>query len=608
MAKINDKYLISLLVLLVIAQTGLIFVLSKQARKNYIDEKNLTTHYSYFSGLDFYEEAYKQAEGQITVADEKIYGGILPHHLMVEDKIAAFFTGIENNDYETIILIGPNHFLSGKSDIITSQAKWATPYGELMPDLDLTRNLNDSGSASIEENPFINEHSISGLVGFIKKNFPNARFAPIIVRPETTTKESEQLAQVIKNNIDADKTLILASVDFSHYQPVAVADWHDEKSRNVIENFSFNQVNNLEVDSPASIYVLLKYLELVKAQNSKLIFATNSGKLINKPDEPTTSHNFYYFTKGEKENNSLINFLFFGDIMLDRHVKEIMNKNGRVDYLLKNLAGGEKRFFQGIDVIGANLEGAVTVGGQHYPPEISIDFAFDPKDVAQLKNYGFSFFSLANNHILDQGQAGFTETQKNLGELGFDYAGCADRKVDECSVKIKEINGVRIGFLAYSMVYGVLDEDKVVEQIKSLKKETDFVVVNMHWGVEYEQQARSNQIALAHKMVDIGADIIIGSHPHVVQEMEVYKNKPIFYSLGNFIFDQYFSRETQEGLGIGLSIDNGKIAITLLPFQSKVSQVELMAGNDKQKFLNWLAESSKVSEEYKKQLKVGKLF
>jgi len=604
---LNLKFLLLLLILLVIIQAGLIFVLSKQERKNYIDEKNLPVHYSYFSGLDFYKEAYKQAAGQAIVTDGKIYGGIVPHHLMVKDKIAAFFAGIRNNDYETIILIGPNHFLSGQNDIITSRAKWATPYGELMPDLNLAGNLKNFGGASIEENLFINEHSISGLVGFIKKNFPNARFAPIIVRPETTAKESEQLARVIKNNTDADKTLILASVDFSHYQPVAVADWHDAKSRNVIENFNFNDIYNLEIDSAPSIYTLLKYLELIKAQKSELIFATNSGKLINKPDEPTTSHNFYYFTEGDKTNDSLVNFLFFGDIMLDRHVKEVMDKNGGVDYLLKNLAGEEKRFFQGIDIIGANLEGAITAGGKYYPPEISIDFAFDPKDVAQLKNYNFNFFSIANNHVTDQGKQGYIETRENLDKLDFNYSGCPDRQVGECNIRILDIKNIKIAVLSYSMVYGILDEEKMLAQITDAKTRADLVIVNMHWGVEYEQASRKNQQTLARKIIDAGADMIIGGHPHVVQEMEVYKSKPIFYSLGNFIFDQYFSPETQEGLGVGLLVDNGKTEITLLPFKSKASQVELMNGDDKQEFLNWLAESSKVSKEYREQIEQGSI-
>ena len=308
-----------------------------------------------------------------------------------------------------------------------------------------------------------------------------------------------------------------------------------------------------------------------------------------------------------------IKFLFFGDIMLDRHVKDKINQNG-FDSLLEKLAGGEKRFFQGADVIGANLEGAVTVGGKHYPPEISIDFAFNPDDVARLKNYGFNFFSIANNHILDQGQTGLLETQKNLDEMGFDYVGCPDRKVDECSLKMIKVSNKKVAMLGYSMVYGVLDEEKMLAQITEAKKQADLAIVNMHWGVEYEEQARSNQVALAHKMIDAGADVIIGSHPHVVQNMEIYEGKPIFYSLGNFIFDQYFSLETQEGMAVGVDfifyegeVSPPRLQISLFPLQSQASQLALMAGKQEQAFLEWLAENSEVSGEYKEQIKNGNI-
>lgn len=285
-----------------------------------------------------------------------------------------------------------------------------------------------------------------------------------------------------------------------------------------------------------------------------------------------------------------LKLLFFGDIMLDRHVKEKINRNG-FSYLLEKFNLPAE--WQAPDIQMANLEGAVTAGGRHYPPEISIDFAFNPDDMGQLKNYGFNFFTIANNHILDQGQIGFTETQKNLENLGFNYVGCPDRQTGECNIKILDIRDITIATLGYSMVYGVLDEEKMLAQIIAAKTQADLTVVFMHWGVEYEQASRKNQQTLAHKIIDAGADVLIGSHPHVVQEMEIYKSKPIFYSLGNFIFDQYFSRETQEGLGVGITVDNDKMEITLLPFKSKVSQIELMAGEERDRWLKWFSESSK---------------
>ncbi|MFA6551463.1 MAG: CapA family protein [Patescibacteria group bacterium] len=299
-----------------------------------------------------------------------------------------------------------------------------------------------------------------------------------------------------------------------------------------------------------------------------------------------------------------VKLLFFGDIMLDRHIKEKIKQKG-FDYLFAKFELPAE--WQQPDIMAANLEGAVTTGGKHYPPEISIDFAFDPKDVARLKNYNFNFFSIANNHITDQGKQGYIETRENLDKFNFNYSGCPDKQVGECNIKILNVKNTKIAALSYSMVYGILDEEKMLAQITDVKTRADLVIVNMHWGVEYEPTSRQNIQTLGHKIVDAGADMIIGGHPHVAQEMEIYNNKPIFYSLGNFIFDQYFSRETQEGLAVGIDWQDKKMEINLFPLQSKSAQVELMAGKNKQKFLDWLAESSKVNENYKEQIKNGNI-
>lgn len=287
-----------------------------------------------------------------------------------------------------------------------------------------------------------------------------------------------------------------------------------------------------------------------------------------------------------------LRLLFFGDIMLDRHVKELIDANGGVPYLFEKWQLPEE--WQDTDVMMANMEGAVTTGGEHYPPQTGIDFAFDPADVAAFKEYGFTAFTLANNHMSDQGQAGFTETQGYMEELGYVYTGCPDRQVDDCSVATTTVQGVTIGLAGYSMVYGLLDETAMAEQVRALASTTDFVIANVHWGVEYVHTHNGVQERVAHALVDAGADLVIGHHPHVVQDTEVYDGVPIFYSLGNLIFDQYFSKETQEGVGVGVVVDRDRVTgsaaierIEMLPYRSVRSQVELMEGERKREWLEW---------------------
>lgn len=623
MSNAKNKFLAILLVLLVLTQAGLAFLWLKDNKQRDQEQKliaeNLPVHNSYFSNKDFYEEAYEQAESQKIKSIDHPYGGIIPHHLMVKDKIALYFEGIKEKKYETIVLIGPNHFLKGSNKILLSSAKWLTPYGDLYPDTDLINKIVSADAGKIEEDPFGAEHSISGLVGFIKKSFPDSKLVPIILKPNATEEECDSLAKNIYKYTDPEKTLVLASVDFSHYQPANVADFHDQESNNIIETFDFSRIYNLEIDSPPSIYTVLKYLDYAGAKKSTLIFSTNSGYLINKPEEPTTSHNFFYFQKGDnsiKEKN--ISFLFFGDLMLDRHVGEKIKQNG-IDWPFTKLAGEENRFFQGPDIISANLEGAVANNGAHYNPEMAYDFSFSPEIISNLKKYNFNFFNLANNHFSDQGERGIIETRKNLDELKLNYTGCQDGQIGDCSGKIVEIypvrndgvsNGVagkKIGLAGFSTVYSLIDSEKAGEVVKKLANETDLVIVNFHWGVEYDHEFNQTQQKLARALIDDGADIIIGHHPHVVQGLEIYKNKPIFYSLGNFVFDQYFSSDTQEGLAVGINTANQETELYLFPMKSKLSQPELMKGQEKEKFLNNFISWSDLEESYKEQIKQGKL-
>jgi gamma-polyglutamate biosynthesis protein CapA len=277
--------------------------------------------------------------------------------------------------------------------------------------------------------------------------------------------------------------------------------------------------------------------------------------------------------------NKPIKLLFFGDLMLDRHVGEKINKYG-LDYLLEKLE--EENFTSSYDIVSANLEGAVANDGAHYPPHNLYDFSFSPDLIAGLKKYNFNFFNLANNHLSDQGQQGIKETYQNLSDLGFYYSGCRDAFLspseeilememgdnqvvlseENCSDIIINIKNKKIAFLGFSIVYKNIAENEIMERIKILKEKSDFVIVNAHFGLEYQAKANSGQENLARKMIDNGADIIIGHHPHVIQNYEIYQQKPIFYSLGNFIFDQYFSPETQEGLAVSITLEESQDIIS----------------------------------------------
>jgi len=135
---------------------------------------------------------------------------------------------------------------------------------------------------------------------------------------------------------------------------------------------------------------------------------------------------------------------------------------------------------------------------------------------------------------------------------------------------------------------------KIIKTIKMVKssKPDNFLIVSLHWGEEYKLINSLAQQKLAHQIIEAGADLIIGHHPHVVQNIEKYQGKLIFYSLGNFIFDQYFSPDTQQGLAVGLEIYPDRLFFRLFPLQINLSQPVLMKKNKASEFLIQLAKRS----------------
>jgi len=289
--------------------------------------------------------------------------------------------------------------------------------------------------------------------------------------------------------------------------------------------------------------------------------------------------------KQEVKKEESVKMLFFGDLMLDRDVKARLRQDG-MEYILGGLQ--KENFFSGYDIISANLEGTVTNDGKYYWPEKQFDFAFLPEDVLKLKKYGFNFFNVANNHSYDQGRKGVAETEENLKNMGYNFSGCMDGSVGGCSSTVLNIKDKKVGMAGFS-IFGAFDLNKAEDIIFELDKIADIIAVNIHWGDEYKTKHNEYQEKIAHGLIDAGADIIIGHHPHVVEDIEEYKGKYIFYSLGNFIFYQYFSDEVKTGLAVAAEFKENDIFIKLEPIISNWIAVSLVNENKKKEILEKIA-------------------
>lgn len=278
-------------------------------------------------------------------------------------------------------------------------------------------------------------------------------------------------------------------------------------------------------------------------------------------------------------SNQTLTISLVGDMCFDNLVAERMKMHGD-DFVFS----GYSEYFKNSDVLFGNLETPLT---KVEPEEIVKDYHFksNPKIAGLLKKNNFSAVSIANNHMLDSGRAGLYETVQTLYKYGVGFAGGEyniEKAVKPFYVKAK---GMKVGFLAFSKVvpshdwaagenkYGLAcayswHEKVYKDAITSAKKDCDILVVSVHWGKERVAEVDDDDVATAHRMIDSGADIIMGHHPHVVAKMEYYKEKPIFYSLGNFIFTTSNYNEANKTI----------MARILINSQKKIGEVSVIPG------------------------------
>jgi poly-gamma-glutamate synthesis protein (capsule biosynthesis protein) len=296
----------------------------------------------------------------------------------------------------------------------------------------------------------------------------------------------------------------------------------------------------------------------------------------------------YFFRGGFLKNNEIIfesprtevpekpiTLLFAGDIMLSRSVAKQMDKNGDYRYPFLKIAD----LTRSADLAFANLEGPISAKG--YNQGSIYSFRAKPEAVEGLKYAGFDVLSLANNHIWDWGSEALLDTIDILKENGIEPVGAGKNYLEANSPAIKEISGMKIAFLAYTNLYpksleagedysGIssFNLESAKNEIKRLREsgEADIIAVSLHWGEEYNPKANEYQRVTAKSLAESGADLVIGHHPHVVQEIE----SGVAYSLGNFVFDQSFSEKTMEGAVLKVIVKNKRIS-EIIPLKIKIN-------------------------------------
>jgi AmmeMemoRadiSam system protein B len=284
---------------------------------------DLNLHNSYFSQKTFFEDAYRLAK---TSEYQPLAKGILVnHHLLASSYIAEAFNSIATTGPVTVILISPNHFSSGKNDVITSAFSWQTPYGILEPNLFVVSELEKKQVLAIDESPFKEEHGISGIVPFVKKSLPNAKIVPLILKDRLSLEKTLILASEM-NKVLPTNTIVVGSFDFSHYLTSRASDFHDLESLNAIYSFDLKSVYNLDIDSRPGLALFLQILKSNQAEKFSLLQHSNSSKLTSKDFLETTSYITGYFSLGKPKSESVGTLLSLGNIESNLNTLELFEK------------------------------------------------------------------------------------------------------------------------------------------------------------------------------------------------------------------------------------------------------------------------------------------
>lgn len=533
-------------------------------------------------GLVFLLLKYVRFSGEpveLQISALKISSVIVSHHDLASAQRSALISEVVANSnissIKTIILVSTDHFLAADSPIVTTDKEWKLANAVILPDKTKIQELIDSSQVSNQESAFNREHGITNILADISNSFSNARLIPLMIRQDASQEKVSQLNDELVK-VCSENCLLISSVDFSHYQPGTLAEIHDSLSIRALNNLDKEAVYRSEVDSPQALALAIMWAKTHETRSFKLKEETNSGKLLGEPDSESTSYVLGWYQNGKISKINEATFMLGGDMMFGRYIAYKFRSD--LTNSVRNLGD---RLFWGTDVSMVNLEGLISASLVPFNLDLeNLVFNFPRETTNVLKWLHLDAVSLANNHSLNAGISGLENTKKVLLENNIAAIG------DQTHLGFQEF-GQDQKITIFTLNTSLVSID-LSSQIAESKSKGNFVIVFPHWGNEYQRTHSAAQSKLAHQWIDAGADLVVGSHPHVIQDAEIYKGKPIFYSLGNLLFDQSFSKETQRGLVLAGKITADTLQLVFLPIQIKNYQPELLRGDEKLSIINSL--------------------
>ena len=482
-----------------------------------------------------------------------LVGIVVPHHDLVASVRQAYFKEVAATvQPKTIIMVSTDHFETNSAPIVAADKTWQTILGDIPSNQDLITELG----LVVDNTAFDGEHGITTLLRETKENFPSSNIVAIKINRAATYATVGDLTEQLFAS--CPECLIMASVDFSHSVTAEIAYLHDTVTLRELEAVDpLALYRYAEIDSPETLAMLALWARLHDAQRFSLFSYTNSGFIAERSVGEITSHIIGGYTTGEKvtANANTVGIMMAGDTMFARSVSR------QTEDVFAKLGN---RFFWGADVALLNLEGVFSDNTDSLNDDwgqLPPIFRFDPEYVSDLKRARLTHVGLSNNHSNDGGKVDLEYTSNQLISAGLEPIQTPETNAPSLVTR----GSTTIAIITESTFRNTED---LAPLISKHEQAGHVVIVFAHFGREYEPTHSAEQEALAHHWIDTGADIIVGSHPHRFQDIAVYKNRPIIYSLGNFVFDQNQSPETMIGAVLGGIITESNIELFITPVHS----------------------------------------
>ena len=481
-------------------------------------------------------------------AEQHIRALIVPHHLTATESIAAGIRMLRNQAFSRVLLISPDHFDRCPTLLCTTGGTFQTAFGEVHTAPEILQTLKSSPLVTDEPELFKKEHGIYAILPYLAHERPGVPVTPLVISQKLPWKAERQALLDLVSRAADDRTLVIVSSDFSHYLPLEAAQAMDEATAETLFSKDLDGLADLQSpaqsDCPNCLWTLASLADARGFYNPAVVMHTNSALILNDPRvAETTSHfSMVWYQNDRLDSHDLA---VAGDATVTRGVPRSLSKSVQ-DWW----AGDGLRF--------VNLEGPLS--GEC--PSRTNPFLFCNLEKTWLRISALAtHWGVQNNHMLDLGATGTLETQRIIQAHG------------ETPVTSEPWEDGRVRLLTLTYLMNPVDESAAANLsstraavLKALRgsKPDELTVVLVHGGTEYQALTSDAEEKLYEQLIDAGADAVVVSHSHVVGDVRLYKDKPIFRGVGNFLFDQHDRVPTSTAKIVRLRKDNGRVLFETL--------------------------------------------